>query len=233
MSTIIMTACWPLQGMNATQKAVLISLADNANDDGVCWPSIEYIAKRTCLSPRSVQSAIKWLQDASILKLTERAGRSNVYLITPAEFAPPQTPHPAKTANTPANNVKTPADAAGAPAIAAPRTINNRNRTVKEPPKQKLALPDWLPSDLWAMWDRFRKRKDSKAWTEDAKQLSLRTLARLRDGGNDPQGVIEQSIERGWTGLFELKNKTYAGAKQHGNFGKQDYHAGVGADGRF
>ena len=33
MSTIIMAACWPLQGMSPSQKAVLISLADKANDD--------------------------------------------------------------------------------------------------------------------------------------------------------------------------------------------------------
>ncbi|HCL3300057.1 TPA: helix-turn-helix domain-containing protein, partial [Pseudomonas aeruginosa] len=34
MSTIIMSACWPLQGLTPAQKAVLISLADNANDEG-------------------------------------------------------------------------------------------------------------------------------------------------------------------------------------------------------
>lgn len=39
MSTIIMSQCWPLQGLSVTQKAVLISLADQANDDGVCWPA--------------------------------------------------------------------------------------------------------------------------------------------------------------------------------------------------
>lgn len=42
-----MSACWPLQGMTATKKAVLISLADNANDDGVCWPSISTIGVRS------------------------------------------------------------------------------------------------------------------------------------------------------------------------------------------
>ncbi|HCL4023078.1 TPA: helix-turn-helix domain-containing protein, partial [Pseudomonas aeruginosa] len=52
-----MTQCWPLQGMSAPQKAVLISLADNSNDDGVCWPSVAKIAERTCLSERAVRNA--------------------------------------------------------------------------------------------------------------------------------------------------------------------------------
>lgn len=55
MSTIIMSACWPLQGMSPSQKAVLVSLADQANDDGVCWPSVESIGRRTCLSERAVR----------------------------------------------------------------------------------------------------------------------------------------------------------------------------------
>jgi len=48
MSTIIMSQCWPLQGLSVTQKAVLISLADQANDDGVCWPAVGTIATRCC-----------------------------------------------------------------------------------------------------------------------------------------------------------------------------------------
>ncbi|MGV8671119.1 helix-turn-helix domain-containing protein, partial [Pseudomonas aeruginosa] len=38
MSTVLMSQCWPIQGLSCAQKAVLISLADNANDQGVCWP---------------------------------------------------------------------------------------------------------------------------------------------------------------------------------------------------
>lgn len=74
MSTTIMAACWPLQ-MKSTQKAVLISLADNANDQGVCWPSISTICTRTCLSKSAVIEAIKWLEEAGVLE----ADRGNRY----------------------------------------------------------------------------------------------------------------------------------------------------------
>lgn len=68
-----MSACWPLQ-MSSTQKAVLISLADNANDHGVCWPSIALICTRTCLSKSAVIEAIKWLEDSGLL-VADRANR--------------------------------------------------------------------------------------------------------------------------------------------------------------
>lgn len=99
-----MSACWPLQGMTATQKAVLISLADNANDEGVCWPSVSNISLRTCLSERAVQGAIKWLQAAGALTTSDRTGRSTVYTVTPGAYAPPQQMHPRRWCGvTPAN----------------------------------------------------------------------------------------------------------------------------------
>ncbi|HBP1884084.1 helix-turn-helix domain-containing protein [Pseudomonas sp. 19064969] len=130
MSTIIMSACWPLQGMSPAQKAVLISLADQANDQGVCWPAVDSIATRCCLSKRAVQQAIKWLRGAGIVSVEERQGRSTMYSVTPAAYAPPQEMHPSSKCAR-AGNAPTPADAAPpppqdlhpTPADAAPRTV--------------------------------------------------------------------------------------------------------------
>ncbi|HCE6017659.1 TPA: helix-turn-helix domain-containing protein [Pseudomonas aeruginosa] len=130
MSTIIMSACWPLQGMSPAQKAVLISLADQANDQGVCWPAVDSIATRCCLSKRAVQQAIKWLRSVGIVSVEERQGRSTMYSVTPAAYAPPQEMHP-RSKCTPAGNAPTPADAAPpppqemhpTPAASAPRTV--------------------------------------------------------------------------------------------------------------
>lgn len=130
MSTIIMSSCWPLQGMSPAQKAVLISLADQANDQGVCWPAVDSIATRCCLSKRAVQQAIKWLRSAGIVSVEERQGRSTMYSVTPAAYAPPQEMHPSSKC-TRAGNAPTPADAAPpppqemhpTPAASAPRTV--------------------------------------------------------------------------------------------------------------
>lgn len=85
--------------------------------------------------------------------------------------------------------------------------------TTPPPPKRpkrekpRLEIPDWLEAEVWALWDGFRVKKSGKGWTAEAQALSLRTLATLRTAGNEPRAVIEQSIERGWTGLFEVKSE--------------------------
>lgn len=239
MSTIIMSQCWPLQGMSPAQKAVLISLADNANDQGVCWPSVESIAVRTCLSERSVQNAIKWLTDAGALQVQQRQGRSTVYTVTPAAFAPPQEMRGANNDETPANNDRTPAAFAPTPAAAAPRTINEPSKNRNEPSntgtrkksKQvdeiEVELPDWLPADAWEDWVEHR-RQVKVALTQRAAELSIKKLGRLRAQGYDPVDVIDQSVLSGkWTDLFPVKDQmqNQAGGGQGARPGKFDPNA--------
>lgn len=87
-----MAAVWPLQGMSAAQKAVLVSLADQANDDGACWPAVDTIALRTCLSERAVQEALRWLQSTGAVFRQYRENKSSVYTVTPHSFDPSKAP---------------------------------------------------------------------------------------------------------------------------------------------
>lgn len=119
MSTMVMGLVWPLV-LPPSEKAVLVSLADNANDQGVCWPAIEpregqakrgtSISERTCLSPRTVQRAISELEQLGLVARTFQRGRSTVYRInlellqqekldlghrvTPDKATPPPERHP-------------------------------------------------------------------------------------------------------------------------------------------
>jgi len=85
--------------------------------------------------------------------------------------------------------------------------IQNQNQNQKEKEKRRGAsrplLPDWLSEDVWSDWHQYRNAR--KGWTPKARELSLGTLADLRDAGHDPRAVVNQSIERGWTGLFPVK----------------------------
>lgn len=70
-----------------------------------------------------------------------------------------------------------------------------------KPAKEK---PEEALSEAWCKWDRHRSGK--KGWTADARTLSMRTLRKL--AGTDGAlalAIVDQSIERGWTGLFPLK----------------------------
>jgi len=50
-------------------KGVLVKLADNADCDGVCWPSISTIAEATELSRASVLRAIRDLEEGGFIKV--------------------------------------------------------------------------------------------------------------------------------------------------------------------
>ncbi|MDX8094762.1 helix-turn-helix domain-containing protein [Pseudomonas aeruginosa] len=148
-----MSACWPLQGLTPAQKAVLISLADNANDEGVCWPSVAKIAERTCLSERAVQQAIKVLNECKALSIEARQGRSTMFTVTPAAFAPPaegsppQEMHPRSICTHP-RRCCTPTPAGDAPH---PRRCctQNRNRTYKGTIRGTVTFADPFRAGGW------------------------------------------------------------------------------------
>jgi hypothetical protein len=203
MSTRVIAYCWPIK-IPATAKAVLISLADQANDDGECWPSVDTISERTCLDDRTIQRAIVWLEQGGYVSRKMRSGRSTRYVVnlrqsdTPVAATPPSESHP------------TPVTAPPHPRHSA---THNRKGTIKEPSiKQSavLAVPDWVPAKEWADWNSYRGAR--KGWTARARELSLATLDALRDAGHDPVAVINQSIERGWSGLFPIAG-THAHAR--------------------
>lgn len=104
MSTRIMAVIWPLQ-MPQVAKSVYISLADNANDHGTCWPSIATICERVCASDRAVQKAIFWLEKHGALTRQMSTGRSTKYTLTPEQYAPPNDVHPRTTFTPPPNVV--------------------------------------------------------------------------------------------------------------------------------
>lgn len=123
MSVAIMSTVWKLK-LPSTDKLVLLAIADNSNDEGVCWPRISTLCQKTCLSERAVQLSIARLHDIGLLTIQERPGRSNVYLLTPACGAPPHYVHPASRAPTPAPGAPQPPHVVHpTPARGAPITI--------------------------------------------------------------------------------------------------------------
>ena len=58
MSLVATRWAWSLRGLRPAQKLVLLSLADRAGEDGVCWPSIPRLARDTGLNEKTVRAAI-------------------------------------------------------------------------------------------------------------------------------------------------------------------------------
>lgn len=64
-------------------------------------------------------------------------------------------------------------------------------------------LPDWVPIEKWEQFLEMRK-KIRKSPTERAKELLVEKLGKLRDNGDDPGAVLDQSILNSWQGVFEV-----------------------------
>jgi hypothetical protein len=83
MSLILIAQVMKMKVGNPLRKLVLIKLADNANDEGECWPSHQHIADHCEVSSRSVRTHIKALEEANFLTIINRVKdnkkQSNIY----------------------------------------------------------------------------------------------------------------------------------------------------------
>ncbi len=71
MSFSAMNWAWK-QALTPHAKLLLMALADRADDQGVCWPSIPKLAQQCRLSPRTVQRLLQELVTAALLRAEPR-----------------------------------------------------------------------------------------------------------------------------------------------------------------
>jgi DNA-binding MarR family transcriptional regulator len=126
MSISVSAWAWEQMCGSPAQKLVLIKLADSANDDGVCWPSLRTLERDLGMSKSAVDRNVKKLVEASLLtvevrKHSDGRRRSNLYRLTPRtlsrlsgttseEVVPPERDNPR----------------AGAPIEGKPKTLEER-----------------------------------------------------------------------------------------------------------
>ncbi len=199
MSVKVMSAVWEREDLDASERLVMLSLADHADDDGVCYPSIARLCKRTSMSDRGVQKVLSRLQERGFLRVEIGAGRSgsNRYFVTatPEPGSPLNPVHPRTTFTTPPNPVRL------TPEPGSPKP----SRTIIEPSSNaRAALCAVLSDDMADAFIAHRKAKRAKL-TDHAAEL---IAAKLR-GHPNPDAVVEQSIMNGWTGVFPEKTAAF------------------------
>ena len=83
MSMDLMVRAMKIKVGNPLRKLVLLKLADNASDQGECWPSYQHIADQCEISKRSVMNHIEALCESGLIKKECRTGpkgnSSNIY----------------------------------------------------------------------------------------------------------------------------------------------------------
>lgn len=83
MSVHVTAAVWAMTVGDPEAKLVLLKLADNANDDGIAWPSQRTLAKECEVSQPTISRRVNYLVEKGFLAI-EKAGnphRSTVYRV--------------------------------------------------------------------------------------------------------------------------------------------------------
>ena len=81
MSIQAMTTAWKESKQKGSPLLLLLALADNAGEDGFCWPGYEYLAEKIRMSTRSVSRLIEHLEQDKELFVIRKQGEHNWYVV--------------------------------------------------------------------------------------------------------------------------------------------------------
>lgn len=79
MSVHVSSAVWRTEFSDPIAKFILVKLADNANDEGSCWPSLTTICLETGICRTTVCEKLKMLESSGVLKRERRGYCSTIY----------------------------------------------------------------------------------------------------------------------------------------------------------
>jgi DNA-binding transcriptional MocR family regulator len=172
MSMDLMVKAMKTKVGNPLRKLVLVKLADNASDQGECWPSYQHIADQCEISRSTVKLHVRELEKAGFLRREFRRkgelNQSNVFHLALGGGAA------AALGGGAAENLPGAAENPGGGAAAAPRTSHSLE-PVKEPkPLGKSEIEAGF-DQFWKLYPKKKSRKDAlKAWEKLKPDAELR-----------------------------------------------------------
>ena len=221
----------PIRG---APKAVLLALADHADKEGLCWPSISRIATWAGVCDRSARMTLRTLEARGLIAADERESTTTLYRLIgmkgeecdaapPERLTAPPAPHASHTgrdigADDPPPVVSPrqempplPAPHAAEPSLSV--QSSKRKESIKPKPSDYPAAPAWVPQPSWD--DYVESRRVNKcALTPAAMRLSFKRLMKWRQEGLNIENIINLSVERGYRGLFDTDERKRVGTLQ-------------------
>ncbi|NWD63580.1 helix-turn-helix domain-containing protein [Pseudomonas sp. IPO3774] len=191
MSMELMVKAMKTKVGNPLRKLVLVKLADNASDQGECWPSYQHIADQCEIGRSTVKLHVRELEKAGFLRREFRRkgelNQSNLFHLTldggaASALVGGATDNPPGAAHNP-----------GGGAAAAPRTSHS-SEPVKEPKTlctSEVELAEAFEV-FWKLYPNKKSKKDArKAWEK------LKPSAELRQALMTALG--NHRVSRDWT----------------------------------
>jgi hypothetical protein len=124
MSVRVMSQVWQLE-LPDSQKIVLLALADSANDEGHCWPSMKSLVGKCSKGERTIQGVIQQLCEDGHLTRREVIGKGCNYTVHPRMNCAPQSSRPRSDSAPAENNAPPPQGLRATPAAAADKPSMN------------------------------------------------------------------------------------------------------------
>lgn len=162
MSMELMVKAMKTKVGNPLRKLVLIKLADNASDQGECWPSYQHVADQCEIDRSTVRKHIKQLEAQGLLRIENRDGpkgnSTNLYYLTLSGVGRNST-HvgPESTGVGP--------QPTGGVGPESTRTSHS-SEPVKEPKPMCTSVADGF-EQFWKLYPKKKSRKDAlKAWSK-------------------------------------------------------------------
>lgn len=221
MSIKLIQQAWESQ-LRGNDLLVLIALADNASDEGYCWPSWQSIMAKTKVSRGTLSSVLNRLEkDGYIVRESRKRGSgsnaSNGYFILQnkqsSRFEHHQNKGQSSESEHKSEGVRSSEFELGGVQNLNPQSSESEhlyepsyNRQFEPsynplPPKGELDIPASVNSIALDEWFKYKGAKYSK----QGKALSINFLAKY--DSETQYEIVQTSIMNGWKGLFEPKAK--------------------------
>lgn len=202
MSIRWMTAVFDALRPHGADRLMLVALADNANDEGVCWPSIPTLAKKCAVEPRTAQRTIRRLEEKGYLVTEDRPGKSTVYHLQRDALTPDAHVTPDVDATPDAGVTPTP-DAHATPPLTptSPKPSYNHHLNPQQQPRARAnhRSRDAGPADGEDVVVVFQDEKGVEGAGSDAAAVDL--LVRV---GVSSFVAAELASKHGWFRVHEV-----------------------------
>lgn len=163
MSIKIMSWLWENSPHKGSELLLLLAIADSANDDGVAWPGLAKLSKKTRLGRRYVIDLVDQLEKAGAIKVERRRqgelNLSNIYMVVVPNSpvvnlsslgSEPQTTTPNEPQAT---------------RVVVPNSPESSLNHKSEPSKKQTAAPDFTDEILVTWKELFPEKPQPKSAT--------------------------------------------------------------------
>lgn len=185
MSNAILNKAWE-QDLPPGPKVVLISLADQANDEGVCWPAIPQIAKRCGINDRSVSRHVSKLEQMGVIKREVVTGRGTIYHLVFANNKSIEAP----------DTVSPPPDTVSSQPLTrchhTPDTVSSTPDTVSSKPSVTIKNPQERGNSLSA--EQYKTARHSQSQIPEEFTPDRVAEARAKSTGLDLDSEVERFV---------------------------------------